>query len=278
MIILAHDGSVCGDWVSRYAICFSDAEPDRRLLALHVLDGKSNPEIIRAKFERLKQECQNFGIDFISQFIPLGKSVHRSLRQAVPHDPQALLICGTRIKPTRNAFLRGSVAERLLRMHQCPVLALRVVQPGLLGSPRSLLLPLAGHSGGLARVWPILQRLLPHLSSVQLLRVIQIHSSRESHLTQSAGRTLRHEAQLYLDRICTELTENIQEPAFQLDRRVTLAPGWPIDVLTHASRLKVQMMLLGVSERSLAHRVLHGVGLERVLLDTPCDVGIYRGL
>jgi nucleotide-binding universal stress UspA family protein len=48
-------------------------------------------------------------------------------------------------------------------------------------------------------------------------------------------------------------------------------------VLVLANRLKVQMVLLGVTERSLAHRVFYGKGIERVLRKTTCDVGIYRG-
>jgi nucleotide-binding universal stress UspA family protein len=48
-------------------------------------------------------------------------------------------------------------------------------------------------------------------------------------------------------------------------------------VLVEASRLKSQLLLLGASERSLAHRVVHGQVLERILRDAPCDVGIYRG-
>jgi hypothetical protein len=49
-------------------------------------------------------------------------------------------------------------------------------------------------------------------------------------------------------------------------------------VLVQASRLKAQLMLLGLSERSLAYRVFHSASIERILHETPCDVGIYRGL
>jgi nucleotide-binding universal stress UspA family protein len=56
-----------------------------------------------------------------------------------------------------------------------------------------------------------------------------------------------------------------------------ISSDWPNAVLIQASRLKVQMILLGVSERNLAHRTFYGVGIERVLRETPCDVGIYRG-
>jgi nucleotide-binding universal stress UspA family protein len=63
-----------------------------------------------------------------------------------------------------------------------------------------------------------------------------------------------------------------------VERQVMIAADWPNAVLIQASRLKAQMVMLGVSERSLAHRIFHGVGIEAVLRDSPCDVGIYRGL
>ncbi len=76
---------------------------------------------------------------------------------------------------------------------------------------------------------------------------------------------------------CAELAEEIDRRTFAIDRRVHGHRDWPHQVLVEASRLKAQMLLLGASERSLAHRVFHGQALERILRETPCDVGIYRG-
>ena len=88
---------------------------------------------------------------------------------------------------------------------------------------------------------------------------------------------MRRAGYAYLDKVCAELNERQPGGTFLLDRRVTVSTDWPSEVLVQASRLKVQMILLGVSERSLAHRIFHGAELERVLHETPCDVGIYRG-
>ncbi|PLX84686.1 MAG: hypothetical protein C0614_04950 [Desulfuromonas sp.] len=152
MIILAHDGSIYGDWVARYAIHFAAVEEDRKLLLLHVVDGKVGPEIVVSRFNALAGECDSYNVEFLPQHLPLGPSVYRTLRQAIPPDPDALLVCGTRVKPRRQKYLSGTISEKLLRMHQCPVLAIRVVQPGLLGNPHDLLLPLAGHLHGYCRV------------------------------------------------------------------------------------------------------------------------------
>lgn len=277
MIILAHDGSIYCDWVARYALRFAAEEVDCKLLALHVLDGKVKPDLLEAKFKHLEKECLACGVEFVSNLLPLGKFVHRSLRQAIPHDPEALLVCGTRVKPNRQAFLAGSVAEKLLRMHECPVLALRVVQPGLLGNPHDLLLALAGHGSGFDRVWPVFQRLAPRLRVVHLFRALPVHRLRIAQLTPEREHALRTIGHDHLDKVCAGLDDRVVERTFRLDRRVQITSDWPDEVLVMANRLKVQMVLLGVSERSLAHRVFHGKGLERVLRKTTCDVGIYRG-
>ena len=112
MIILAHDGSIYGDWVARYAIGFAAVEADRKLLVLHVAEGKVSEEIVDSRFAGWARSVQSLAIEFLPQVLPLGQSTYRSLRQSVPHDPQALLICGTRVKPRGQNYLSGSVAEQ----------------------------------------------------------------------------------------------------------------------------------------------------------------------
>ena len=277
MIILAHDGSIYGDWVARYALQFATNEADRKLLLLHVSDGNIRPDIVETRLARLTKDCQEVGVECSLHLLPLGKTVHRSLHQAIPHDPEALLVCGTRVKPNKSAFLSGSVAEKLLRTHQCPVLALRVVQPGLLGNPHDLLVPLAGHLSGFTRVWPVFRRLAINLNTVHLFRALALNPLLQTHLTPTRKRTLRTIGRTHLAQICTELKEFMPLRTFRLDQSITITTDWPHEILTLASRLKVQMLLLGVSERSLAHRIFHGVGIEKVLRETPCDIGIYRG-
>jgi nucleotide-binding universal stress UspA family protein len=81
----------------------------------------------------------------------------------------------------------------------------------------------------------------------------------------------------YLQQVAAEMESRLGPSAFAVDRRVLLAADPAHLILVEASRLKTQMLLLGASERSLAHRVFHGQALEQILRDAPCDVGIYRG-
>lgn len=277
MIILAHDGSLYGDWVARYALNFASGESDRKLLLLHVLDGKINRELVKCRFERLQEDCRRRQVDLAVQMLPPDNGVYRTLRHAIPPGQQNLLLCGTRTKQKNNSFLGGSVAARLLRTHQCPVLALRVVQPGRLGSPASLLLPLAGHRGGFVKVVGPFQRLTPSLQRVHMFRALHVHHLRHAQLNPQREQRLLAAGQSYLEAIARELEEWLPDARFVVERQVLIASDWPNAVLVQASRLKAQMLLLGVSERSLAHRFFHGDGIERVLRDSPCDVGIYRG-
>jgi len=277
MIILAHDGSLYGDWVARYALHFAIGEQDKKLLILHVPDRNTGQDIVTAKFSQLTVAGETLGVEVIPQLLPHGDNVYRSLSQAIPPIPDALLICGTRVKQKKQGLLRGSVAEQLLRTHRCPVLALRVVQPGLLGTPQNLLLPLAGHLGGFCRIWPVFRRLAPHLRRVHLFRALYVHHLRQAHLSPDRERMLLAIGQEYLAKINKELNELYSCDGLNIEQLTSISSDWPNAVLVQASRLRAQMILLGVSERSLAHRILHGAGLEQVLRESPCDVGIYRG-
>ncbi|MGE4580218.1 MAG: universal stress protein [Desulfuromonadales bacterium] len=278
MIILAHDGSIYSDWVARYALHFAATEKDRKLLVLHVQDGEVPPDIVDARFEQLAGECDVFNVEFIPQSLPLGSSVHRTLRQAVPHDPESLLICGTRVKPRRQRYLTGTISEKLLRMHLCPVLVMRIVQPGLLGNPHDLLLPLTGYRYGFSAIAPFIQRLAPHLRYVYLCQTVQVNPLRHPHMTSAMERALKQKGFDRLEKIDQEMAEFLGPYAFRCDRLVTIADKWEQEVLMLASRLKAQLMLLGLSERTLAYRVFHSAAIEGVLHKTPCDIGIYRAL
>lgn len=278
MIILAHDGSIYSDWVARYALCFAAHEDDRKLLVLHVDDESCSEQVVDAKLAGLEKECQRHGVQFSAQMLPLGASVYRSLRQAIPRDPEALLVCGTRYRLKKKNLLRGSLAEKLLRMHQCPVLAIRVVQPGRLGNPRELLLPLAGHLDGYLRLWPILRRFVPAIKLVHLFRVLPLNYLRHLHLTFAREQKLREIGMAHLNQVAADLDEQLGQRHFSLEKRVVISEDWVQAVVVRASRLKSQLILIGVSERSLAHRILRGSGVEKLLRQAPCDVGIYRGL
>ena len=277
MIILAYDGSLNGDWVSRYAIRFA-AHVGTSLSVLHVSDGSQDPDQLYIKLQRLERESRALGVEPFTEILPLEKNVYFTLLQYITPGSEHIVVCGTRVRSRNRHFLSGTIAEKLLRIGHFPVLALRVVQPGLLGTPRDLLLPLAGHPRGFEAAWPFFRLLLPEVDRVFLLRCMNVSSLRLPHLSEARRTAIRLAGERYLGAVGEEILRRRGCSSFRLDWRVAICDDWVHEALIQSSRLKVRMLLLGATERPLGHRLLHSNALERVLRGTPCDVGIYRNL
>src|SRR3990172_9214482 len=136
MLYFAYDGSINGDWVSHYAIRLACHDTDRRLELIHVDDGEMPREELAKKLGRIESECQGRSVDLSVRIAPLRVSVFASLVELLPPGRETHLICGTRVRPRRRGYLAGTVSESLLRSGRFQVLAVRVVQPGLLGLPK----------------------------------------------------------------------------------------------------------------------------------------------
>lgn len=277
MLYLAYDGSLNGDWVARYAIRFAD-HSGHALNLLTVSDDRLEAPELEHRIERLDRECRAQGVECYPQQLPLARSVFFTLLDHIPAGDRSLVICGTRVRSRQRAFLTGTISEKLLRSGRFNVLAIRVVQPGLLGSPREFLLPLAGHPRGFSAIWPFFHLFFPEVDRVYLLRAMQVNALRLPHLSSQRRRALREAGNRYLEGMAEEIGRRSGKADFRLDSRVRICDDWVREVLLLASDLKVRMLLLGATERSLGHRLLHGDALERVLRGTPCDVGIYRSV
>jgi len=277
MLYLAYDGSLNGDWVARYAIRFA-AHGGHALNLLAVSDDRLQAQELERRIERIDRECRAQGVECYPQQLSLAKSVFFTLHDHIPAGEDSLVICGTRVRSRQRAFLTGTISEKLLRSGRFNVLAIRVVQPGLLGSPREFLLPLAGHSRGFSAIWPFFHLFFPEVDRVYLLRAMQVNALRLPHLSSQRRRALREAGNRYLQGMAEEIGRRSGKAEFRLDSRVRICDDWVREVLLLASDLKVRMLLLGATERSLGHRLLHGDALERVLRGTPCDVGIYRSV
>ncbi len=276
MIYLAYDGSLNGDWVARYAIRFAAHDAERTLTLVHIRDESLDEATLERKLEHLQRECRAQGVDLFPHILPLTRSVMHSLLSAIPTGGEDLLVCGTRVRSTRKPFLAGTIAEKLLRHAPFPVLAVRVVQPGLLGAPRDLLLPLAGHPRGLAAVWPFFRLFLPDLENLHLLRGMVVSALHLRHLSREQHQALRDHGVRYLAAVETEIRMRRGAIEFRLDSRIVVCDDWVREILVHASRLKSHLVLLGASQRTRWYQALHGHSLERILRGTPCDVGIYH--
>jgi nucleotide-binding universal stress UspA family protein len=157
-------------------------------------------------------------------------------------------------------------------------LTLRVVEPGLLGIPRRLLIPIAGHPSGFRPGLPFLKLLAPDITQIHLLHVKQVRPAQLRRLTHEQSVSLRRAGV----GLCTEAEREIigalGHSKVMIDTHVVISDDVAKEIVIHAGKCKSRLIYMGASERSLAGQLILGSPLERVLRDAPCDVGVYRGL
>lgn len=276
MICLAYDGSLGGDWVARYAIRFAARSPERRLSLLHVADGSLASGQIEARIERLARECRAMGVEPCSEVLaPHGGTVGALLR-AVPQSADTMLLCGTRLRARGQSYLRGTVTDQLLRLHPWPLLALRVVQPGQLGAPRDLLLPLAAAAGGVEPLLPALRLFLPDLERIHLLLGHPLSPFAQRRLAPERLQALRAAGNRQLAEAAAVLQRQRGEWSGHLDQSLALGSDWRREIVLHASRLKSGLILLGQPAPGKAAHWFGESWLEALLRTAPCDVAIVR--
>lgn len=277
-IYLAYDGSINADWLSRYAIRMVAGLYRRKIILIHIRDRGSPKAPLEAKLAAIAAECQAHGIDLQCVIEPLGRSVAADLLALIPPGTNSYCLCGARIAPRGRGFLAGTVSERLLRSQRFNVMAIRVVSPGLLGRPTTLLFPLAGHPRGFAAAMPFLRMLAPSLAALHLLRVMEVNPFFFRYISAGAARKRLTEGREYLTRVSAEISGEIGEAGLHLDRHVVLSDDWAKEILVQAGRIHASMIMLGATERNIPSRFFSAGKLEQILRHTPCDVGIYRRL
>jgi nucleotide-binding universal stress UspA family protein len=75
-----------------------------------------------------------------------------------------------------------------------------------------------------------------------------------------------------------EISGALGHSKVMIDAHIVISDDVAKEIIIHAGKCKSRLIYMGASERSLAGQLILGSPLERVLLDAPCDVGVYRGL
>jgi nucleotide-binding universal stress UspA family protein len=276
MLVFAYDGSLNGDWVAHYAARLAANAGDRRLRLLHVHDGTPAPHLV-ARIERIAEECRIAGVSLDPEFAPrAGLSVAERLLACLPADPDTTLICGARARPREHAFLAGTVSARLLADAPVRVVAVRVVHPGVLGQPGRVLLPLAGHPRGAAQALPLIRLLGADLEHLHVLFVREVSRLRRLDHPHDTLEALLAEGRAFVERVEGEARATLLPRRCEVDGSVVLSDDAAREILVHAAKLRVRLICLGASERSLSQRILRGNPIERVLREATADVAVYR--
>jgi nucleotide-binding universal stress UspA family protein len=279
MFFFAYDGSINGDWVSHYAVQLAAAHHDRALTLVHVCDGQFEAVVLAEKLRRMRLDCERLGVQLTERLLPPTEgSLFDAIRSVVPDGPEHFLVCGKRAQELRRGCLNGTTSEQLLRSGHCNVLAVRVVQPGLLGSPRRLLVPIVERGGGFRSGLPFLRLFSPQLSHLHIVLVARIGSQRFRHLSHEHGEHLRAAGQAYCERVEREIVEQLGLGGRVMDAEVIVSDQIHREILIAANRTKSRLVYMGASARNRAERFLHGDPTEQILREATCDVAIYRGI
>lgn len=277
-VYLAYDGSIHGDWISHYAARLAAHHASSTLNLVHVVEQPSSQPLLAEKLQRVRAECEHLGVQLNVCLERSAGMVLQSLCSAVAPGPDSYLVCGTRRDERRRGLLSGTLAERLLRSRHCNVLAIRVVQPGLLGLPRSLLLPVSGHPRGLQSGLPFLKLFAADIARLHLVYVERVARWRFRMLSHERAERLRQAGEAYCQRIEREINERLGLGPAVVDANVVVSDDVPKEIVIAAGKTRSRLIYMGASERNLTERLLYGNPIEQVLRDATCDVAVYRGV
>ncbi len=276
MLVFAYDGTLNGDWVAHYAVRFAANTAARKLRLVHVADAAPESSVEQG-IARIARESEVLGVALETELVPRrGAGVAERLLELVPE--RATLIAGTRAKPQNRALLAGTVSARLLDAGRFSVIAIRVVNPGVLGQPGSVLLPIAGRPRQAALALPLLRLLGDDLQRLHFLFVREVSQVRLRLMRNQGGEKLLAEGRALVASIEDELRAGLSPHDFELDSSVVVSSDTPREILLHARRLRSRLIGLGASLRTLPQRVVYGNPIEELLRDAPSDVAVYRSV
>jgi len=275
MLYFAYDGSIHGDWVGRYAMQMAKRLPEPMLHVLHVEDRELSASALRQRLSKIELACKQLTLPLEVTVVPEGRSVAATLLSLVREGREHLLVCGTRVRQRGRGLLADTVSEQLLRVAPCQVLSIRVMQPGLLGTPRNFLVPVSGRPEGIRTGLPPLRLLTTQASKLEVLLVRQVSHRRFRHLSHERATSLVQEGERYVSAIEEALAGELHIPIGKVDRTVVLSDDIPKEIVIHAAKHKSQLIYMGASATSLRRRSVYGSPIEQVLRSAPCDVAIY---
>ncbi len=274
MLVQAYDGSLNGDWVAHYAVRFAANTPERALRLVHVSEGAAASGL-DGSIARIASECRALGVRLETELAPRGEGdVASRLLELVPE--RATVVAGVRARPRRRAFLAGTVTARLLGAGRFSVIALRVVHPGVLGQPGSVLLPISGRPRQSALALPFLRLLGEDLQRLHVLLVREVSGLRLRAFGHERRERLLAEGRALVAPIEDDLRAGLAPLRFELDSSVAVSDDVLNEVLSCAGKLRARLIGLGASRRTALERAIRGNPIERLLRDAPSDVAVYR--
>ena len=275
-IYLAYDGSINSDWVARYAVHLAGNIRAEHLTLVHIREGSISDDRLDHKIADITAQCRKSGLDLTVSFLSGSRDVTATLLKAIPTGSDTYCICGARATSRGKGFLAGTISQKLLRARQFNTLAMRVVNPGLLGCPANVMFPLAGHPQKFRAAMPFLLMFSPSIRKLILLRIMTVHPLLFRYLSAARARTVLLQGTRYVQDVISEIARETDDATFSIEDHVRVSDDWVKEILILAGKVRAGLILLGASDRFLQSRFYYGSKIEQILRHTPCDVGIYR--
>lgn len=273
-VFLAYDGSLNGDWIGRYAVSLAVGTSSRTLNVLHVEDANVSGPPLHQRLERLETLAHRFAVAVQFHILAMHDGVFGGLDAHLPKGPEVLVVCGARASAGRRGVLSGTISEQLLRGGGYNVLAIRVLQPGLLGVPRRVLLPLSTNDDAKDAV-PFLKPMMPALERLDLLRCVELPRRRYANLTEADAADIRHRAQATVDAAEDAVIAGTGLAPETIDCHVRVTDDWAKQTAIEAGRYRTGLILAGLPSLSPAP-LTFAHPMEELMRNAPTDVAAYR--
>ncbi|NVB40828.1 universal stress protein [Pseudenhygromyxa sp. WMMC2535] len=273
-IHLADDGSEHATWMLHYALRMARQLPEPQVQILHVREaGEADPEPRR---ERLQTLAARHQVELRYRELAPRERISASLADALRPGLEDIVLVGFRAHRRGRGLAFGTVGQALLARHDHSVLAMRIVEPGLMGLPKVLAAGLSDSPELCARLAPALGLFTPDLHELWLLRVLEVQRRFLGHLSFERLSTLEGEALAQLTRDVEQLRARLPVEPPRVERHVAVSDHWPSQLVMSAHRVRAHLLLLGASDHLLPARFSLSNPLEAVLHNAACDVAVFR--
>ena len=270
-----YDGSLNGDWVSRYVLHLA-TEKDKTVRLVHILDNKTQTPVLNEKINAMEELFTSHGIRFESRIFPMKRNVLDSLLDHISEKTDELVICGTRIREKKYGFFKNTISEYIMKTGKFNVIAFRVVNPGMMGNPDTLLFPVLSDPRTLTHALYFLPYFNYGIQKLQILKLIEMNSLRYSWLdTRNEAIIKKNE----LIRLQTSIEELIQNSG--LDKKIfnihsVITNDSPREVAIYASNKKSRLILTEFQNNRIFQPFFRNSFSEVLLRKSSVDTAIFQ--
>lgn len=271
-VFLAHDGSLNGDWIARYALHFAAGSIARRLVVLHVEDANISGEPLHERLEALTAMGERMNVPVEIRILPMHAGVFGGLNDYLIQQENALVVTGARVAGGRRGHLRGTISEKLLAQNKYGVVAIHVMQPGLLGDPKRVLLSLSDTAQAPTAILKLFAPAITRLDIVQLETVSRLRFAR---LSEAEAAALKRDGLSKTARAEKGILSSTALTADRIDTHVRVTDDWAKQVAVEAGRYRAGLTMVEMPK--VPSGVLSfGHPVEELMRIAPSDIAVYR--